>query len=98
MDRVWFVAALWPAPVLVAAPLAFAAPFFAKMVSKLAGRLPTVRACGCRGRDRIDSSLMRFAGLTFGQRRDRKESSCGEPVWGSPYDTKGASYDWTNTW
>ncbi len=53
-------------PALVAAPLAFVTLFFAKMVSKLAGLLPTVRAFGYRGHDGIYYSLMMSTGLTFG--------------------------------
>jgi glutathione-regulated potassium-efflux system ancillary protein KefC len=53
-------------PALVAAPLAFVALFFAKMVSKLAGLLPTVRAFGYRGHEGIYYSLMMSTGLTFG--------------------------------
>jgi glutathione-regulated potassium-efflux system ancillary protein KefC len=53
-------------PVLVAAPLVFVALFFAKMFSKLAGLLPTVRAFGYSGHDGIYYSLMMSTGLTFG--------------------------------
>ena len=53
-------------PALVAAPLAFVTLFFAKMVSKLSGLLPTVRAFGYRGHDGIYYSLMMSTGLTFG--------------------------------
>ena len=53
-------------PVLMAAPLVFVAFFFAKMLSKLAGLLPTVRAFGHRGHDGIYYSLMMSTGLTFG--------------------------------
>jgi Kef-type K+ transport system membrane component KefB len=53
-------------PVLVAAPLVFVALFFAKMLSKLAGLLPTVRAFGYSGHDGIYYSLMMSTGLTFG--------------------------------
>jgi glutathione-regulated potassium-efflux system ancillary protein KefC len=53
-------------PVLVAAPLVFVALFFAKMVSKLAVLLPTVRAFGYSGHDGIYYSLMMSTGLTFG--------------------------------
>jgi Kef-type K+ transport system membrane component KefB len=53
-------------PALVAAPLAFVTLFFAKMVTKLAGLLPTVRAFGYRGHDGIYYSLMMSTGLTFG--------------------------------
>jgi glutathione-regulated potassium-efflux system ancillary protein KefC len=53
-------------PVLVAAPLIFVALFFAKMVSKLVGLLPTVRAFGYTGHAGIYYSLMMSTGLTFG--------------------------------
>jgi Kef-type K+ transport system membrane component KefB len=53
-------------PALVAAPLVFAALFFAKTGFKLAGLMPTVRAFGHRGHDGIYYSLMMSTGLTFG--------------------------------
>jgi len=53
-------------PVLVAAPLTFVALFFAKMISKLVGLVPTVRAFGYSGHDGIYYSLMMSTGLTFG--------------------------------
>ena len=53
-------------PVLIAAPLVFVALFFTKMISKLAGLLPTVRAFGYSGHDGIYYSLMMSTGLTFG--------------------------------
>jgi Kef-type K+ transport system membrane component KefB len=53
-------------PVLMAAPMIFVAFFFAKMLSKLAGLLPTVRAFGHRGHDGIYYALMMSTGLTFG--------------------------------
>src|ERR1700677_3297743 len=53
-------------PALIAAPLAFTALFFAKMLSKVAGLLPTVRAFGYSGHDGIYYSLMMSTGLTFG--------------------------------
>src|ERR1700674_3207658 len=53
-------------PALAAAPLAFITLFFAKMGSKLAGLLPTVRAFGYSGHDGIYYSLMMSTGLTFG--------------------------------
>src|SRR5437870_4381943 len=53
-------------PALVAAPLVFTVLFFAKMLSKLFGLLPTVRAFGYDGRDGIYYSLMMSTGLTFG--------------------------------
>ncbi|MCW5978351.1 MAG: cation:proton antiporter [Bryobacteraceae bacterium] len=54
------------ASALAAAPLAFVALFFAKMLSKLFGLLPTVRAFGYSGHDGIYYSLMMSTGLTFG--------------------------------
>lgn len=53
-------------PALVAAPMIFVALFFAKMLSKLFGLLPTVRAFGYNGHDGIYYSLMMSTGLTFG--------------------------------
>jgi len=53
-------------PALVAAPLGFGVLFFAKMISKLAGLLPTVRLFGYRGHDGVYYSLMMSTGLTFG--------------------------------
>jgi Kef-type K+ transport system membrane component KefB len=53
-------------PALVAAPLVFAALFFAKMGFKLVGLVPTVRGFGHRGHDGIYYSLMMSTGLTFG--------------------------------
>lgn len=53
-------------PALVAAPMVFVALFFAKMLSKLLGLLPTVRAFGYDGHDGIYYSLMMSTGLTFG--------------------------------
>ena len=53
-------------PVLIAAPVVFVALFFAKMGSKLAGLLPTVRGFGYTGHDGIYYSLMMSTGLTFG--------------------------------
>jgi glutathione-regulated potassium-efflux system ancillary protein KefC len=53
-------------PVLISAPMVFVALFLAKMVSKLAGLLPTVRAFGYGGHDGIYYSLMMSTGLTFG--------------------------------
>ena len=53
-------------PALVAAPLVFVTLFFAKMGSKLAGLLPTVRAFGYSGHEGIYYSLMMSTGLTFG--------------------------------
>ncbi|HEV8040142.1 MAG TPA: cation:proton antiporter [Bryobacteraceae bacterium] len=53
-------------PVLIAAPLVFVTLFFTKMISKLVGLLPTVRAFGYSGHDGIYYSLMMSTGLTFG--------------------------------
>jgi glutathione-regulated potassium-efflux system ancillary protein KefC len=53
-------------PALAAAPLVFLALFAAKMITKLAGLLPTVRAFGYSGHDGIYYSLMMSTGLTFG--------------------------------
>jgi Kef-type K+ transport system membrane component KefB len=53
-------------PALVAAPLVFVALFLGKMLSKLSGLLPTVRAFGYDGHDGIYYSLMMSTGLTFG--------------------------------
>ena len=46
--------------------MVFVALFFAKMLSKLFGLLPTVRAFGYDGRDGLYYSLMMSTGLTFG--------------------------------
>jgi len=53
-------------PALVVAPLVFVVLFFAKMLSKLCGLLPAVRAFGYNGHDGIYYSLMMSTGLTFG--------------------------------
>jgi len=53
-------------PVLIAAPLVFVVLFFTKMLTKLTGLLPTVRAFGYSGHDGIYYSLMMSTGLTFG--------------------------------
>jgi Kef-type K+ transport system membrane component KefB len=53
-------------PVLIAAPLVFVTLFFTKMISKLVGLLPTVRAFGYSGHDGVYYSLMMSTGLTFG--------------------------------
>jgi glutathione-regulated potassium-efflux system ancillary protein KefC len=53
-------------PALMAAPLVFVGLFLAKMSTKLAGLLPTVRAFGYSGRDGVYYSLMMSTGLTFG--------------------------------
>lgn len=53
-------------PALVAAPGTFAALFFAKMVSKLAGVFPSVRLFGHRKGADVYYTLMMSTGLTFG--------------------------------
>jgi glutathione-regulated potassium-efflux system ancillary protein KefC len=53
-------------PTLIAAPLVLVALFFAKMVCKLTGLLPTVRMFGHGGHDGVYYSLMMSTGLTFG--------------------------------
>jgi Kef-type K+ transport system membrane component KefB len=54
------------APALLAAPLIFVALFFAKMISKLVGLVPTVQWFEHRGRAGMYYSLMMSTGLTFG--------------------------------
>jgi glutathione-regulated potassium-efflux system ancillary protein KefC len=51
---------------LLAAPLVFVALFFAKMITKLTGLVPTVRAFNYIGHDGMYYSLMMSTGLTFG--------------------------------
>ncbi|HYL36988.1 MAG TPA: cation:proton antiporter [Bryobacteraceae bacterium] len=51
---------------LLAAPLIFVALFFAKMISKLVGLIPTVQWFEHRGRAGMYYSLMMSTGLTFG--------------------------------
>jgi glutathione-regulated potassium-efflux system ancillary protein KefC len=53
-------------PVLVAAPLVFVVLFAAKMVSKVAGLLPTVRAFKYERNEGLYYTLMMSTGLTFG--------------------------------
>jgi Kef-type K+ transport system membrane component KefB len=53
-------------PALVAAPGVFVILFFAKMVSKMAGLVPTVRAFNYVGHEGMYYSLMMSTGLTFG--------------------------------
>ncbi len=53
-------------PVLIAAPLVFVVLFFTKMLTKLTGLLPTVRAFGYSGHDGVYYALMMSTGLTFG--------------------------------
>ena len=53
-------------PTLVAAPMVFVVLFFAKMLSKLAGLVPVVRAFNHTGHQGMYYSLMMSTGLTFG--------------------------------
>ncbi|HZS50907.1 MAG TPA: cation:proton antiporter, partial [Bryobacterales bacterium] len=53
-------------PALVAAPLAFVALFFAKMLSKIAGLAPAIRRFRYATREVLYYSLMMSTGLTFG--------------------------------
>jgi Kef-type K+ transport system membrane component KefB len=53
-------------PALIAAPLTFAALFFAKMLSKVIGLLPTVRAFKYQREEGLYYTLMMSTGLTFG--------------------------------
>ncbi len=53
-------------PALVAAPLTFVALFLAKMVAKMVGLYPAVRAYGYRGREASYYTLLMSTGLTFG--------------------------------
>jgi Kef-type K+ transport system membrane component KefB len=53
-------------PALVAAPLAFVALFLAKMISKMVGLFPTVRAYSYVGAEGWYFTLMMSTGLTFG--------------------------------
>ena len=53
-------------PALIAAPLAFVALFFAKVLSKMGGLLPTVRAFNYTGHENMYYTLMMSTGLTFG--------------------------------
>ena len=53
-------------PALVAAPMVFVVLFFAKMLSKMAGLVPTVRAFNYAGHAGMYYSLMMSTGLTFG--------------------------------
>ncbi len=52
--------------ILIAAPLTFVALFFAKMVSKMIGLYPTVKAFQYRQREGLYYTLMMSTGLTFG--------------------------------
>jgi Kef-type K+ transport system membrane component KefB len=53
-------------PALLATPLVFVALFFAKMLSKLTGLVPTVRSFNYIGHDGMYYALMMSTGLTFG--------------------------------
>src|SRR5213078_967596 len=53
-------------PALIAAPMVFVVLFLAKMVSKMAGLFPTVRAYRYVGREGWYYTLMMSTGLTFG--------------------------------
>jgi len=53
-------------PALVAAPGAFVILFLAKMVTKMAGVFPSVRAFGHRNGEDVYYTLMMSTGLTFG--------------------------------
>jgi glutathione-regulated potassium-efflux system ancillary protein KefC len=53
-------------PALVAAPLIFVSLFFAKVVSKIAGLLPTIRAFKYTRDENVYYTLMMSTGLTFG--------------------------------
>ena len=53
-------------PALIAAPLVFVALFFAKMVSKVIGLLPTVKAFKYQREEGLYYTLMMSTGLTFG--------------------------------
>jgi glutathione-regulated potassium-efflux system ancillary protein KefC len=53
-------------PALTAAPLVFVALFFAKMISKVTGLLPTVKAFNYQREEGLYFTLMMSTGLTFG--------------------------------
>jgi glutathione-regulated potassium-efflux system ancillary protein KefC len=53
-------------PALIAAPLIFVVLFFAKMLSKITGLLPTVRAFKYQREEGLYYTLMMSTGLTFG--------------------------------
>jgi Kef-type K+ transport system membrane component KefB len=53
-------------PVLIATPLVFAALFCAKMISKIVGLFPTVRAFKYQREEGLYYTLMMSTGLTFG--------------------------------
>jgi glutathione-regulated potassium-efflux system ancillary protein KefC len=53
-------------PVLIAAPLVFATLFCAKMISKIVGLFPTVKAFNYQREEGLYYTLMMSTGLTFG--------------------------------
>jgi Kef-type K+ transport system membrane component KefB len=53
-------------PALTAAPLVFVVLFFAKMISKVTGLLPTVKAFNYQREEGLYFTLMMSTGLTFG--------------------------------
>jgi Kef-type K+ transport system membrane component KefB len=53
-------------PALIAAPLVFVALFFAKMLSKMFGLFPVIRANRYAGKEAWYYTLMMSTGLTFG--------------------------------
>ena len=53
-------------PALAGAPLVFVVLFFAKMLSKMTGLLPTVRAFSYQREEGLYYTLMMSTGLTFG--------------------------------
>lgn len=53
-------------PALIAAPMIFVVLFFAKMLSKIAGLLPTVKAFKYQREEGLYYTLMMSTGLTFG--------------------------------
>jgi glutathione-regulated potassium-efflux system ancillary protein KefC len=53
-------------PALIAAPLAFTALFFAKMISKIVGVFPAVKAFRYARQEAVYYTLMMSTGLTFG--------------------------------
>lgn len=53
-------------PALIAAPMVFVVLFFAKMLSKVAGLLPTVKAFKYQREEGLYYTLMMSTGLTFG--------------------------------
>jgi Kef-type K+ transport system membrane component KefB len=53
-------------PALIAAPMVFVVLFFAKMLSKIVGLLPTVRSFKYQREEGLYYTLMMSTGLTFG--------------------------------